>query len=33
MKSAMILVLVPVPFPCFRTLSHNKGPGRERGGG
>ena len=33
MKSALNLMDLPVPFPCFLTLSRNKGPGRIRDGG
>ena len=33
MKSAKLELLLPVPFPCSLTLSHNKGPGRFRRGG
>jgi len=33
MKSAKLELLLPVPFPCFLTLSHNKGAGRFRRGG
>jgi hypothetical protein len=29
-KSAMIVAISPVPFPCLRSCFHNKGPGRTK---